>query len=57
MTLEQIKNELTRIAENPDDNELDHMHADDLIVQALLLLGASEIAIAFTEARKEFWYA
>ena len=57
MTLEQIENELTQIAENPGDNELDHSRADDLIVQALLLLGASEIAIAFTKARKEFWYA
>lgn len=57
MTLEEIQSELQRIADHPGDNEIDHSRADDLVGQALYLLGAAEIADAFDEARKEFWYA
>ena len=57
MTLAMIEFELRIIADQVGDPEIIHDRADSLLCAALRQLGGSDIADAFDEARKEFWYA
>jgi len=57
MTLDEITAEMQRLSDHVGDEESDHVRADELVCQALHILGATELANAYAEARSHYWYA
>jgi hypothetical protein len=56
LRLKEIENELLLIdSNNSDDPETDHIDADDLLCEALTLLGQKEIVDIFMKIGK--WYS
>lgn len=55
-SLSQITTSLNALTN--DDPEMDHGVADDLLLAAVIILGADEVAQAYIDARaKGWWYA